>query len=109
MSALQTLLGKNVADNWETNTNKMVKIFQDLGCPRMSHKMHLLYKQKQHFKRYIGTFSEGTGERLHQEMMIIESRYGSHLTKNMLAEYIWSLKRDTNSFSSSRVVFNYYI
>ena len=69
--------------------------------------MQLLYKHKQRFKRYIRTFSDQTEERLHQEMMIIESRYGSHLQKNMLAEYIWSIKRDTRSFSSSRVVFDF--
>ena len=37
----KTVLEKNVADNWETNINKMIKKIQHLGCPRRSHKMHL--------------------------------------------------------------------
>ena len=60
----------------------------------MTPKMHLLYKHKDAFEKYLEQYSDEHGERLHKEMEQIEARYGSDFNREMLAEYVWSLKRE---------------
>ena len=64
--------------------------------------MHLLYKHKDKFNSYVGTFSDEHGERLHKDF--IEIRFKQCLNKEMLAECIWSLKRATNLYKSTKNV-----
>ena len=72
----------------------------------MTIKMHILFKHKNKFEKFLGIYSDEHGERLHKEMEQIESRYGNYLTKEMLAEYVWSLKREGNfNWNSSKKCF----
>ena len=64
--------------------------------------MHLLFKHKGKCKPYVEIFSDERGERLLKEMEVIEKRFKKCLNKEMLAECIWSLKRDTTFYKSTR-------
>ena len=67
--------------------------------------MHLIFKHKDQFSKYLGKFSDEHGERMHQDMLAIENRFGSSLNKQMLCECIWSLTREKNLIKTERIVF----
>ena len=98
------VLGKHVSNDWKDKIDHLISSFHIMGVQRMTSKMHLLFKHKDKLERYLGRFSDENGERLHQEMLSFEKRFSSHLTAEMMAEYVWSIKRDTNYFSASKVV-----
>ena len=54
----------------------------------MSNKMHLLYKHKDKYEKYLGKFSDEHRERLYNEMETIEMRYSPNLTREMLSDYV---------------------
>jgi len=99
------VLGKHVTEEWKEKVDQLIFSFQAMGCPTVSSKMHLLFKHKDKYEPYIGIFSDEHGERLHKEMQVIEKRFKQCLNKEMLAECIWSLKRSTTLFKSSRNVY----
>lgn len=88
------VLGKNVSSNWPALVNNLIQCMQISGCKTMSNKMHLLFKHKEKYEPFLGKFSDEHGERLHKDMEVIEKRYGERFSVQMLAEYIWSLKRE---------------
>lgn len=96
------VLGKSVTTDWREKVDSLMSSYQNMGCPNVTIKMHLLFKHKDKYEPYIGTFSDEHGERLHQEMEQIEKRYGRNFNKEMIAEYVWSLKRDTEIFNFSK-------
>jgi hypothetical protein len=99
------VLGKDITEDWKEKVDLLMSSFQAMGVPSVSNKMHLLFKHKDKCEPHLGIFSDEHGERLHKEMQVIEKRFGHCLNKEMLAECIWSLKRDTNFFKCSRTVF----
>ena len=72
-----------------------------MGCLSVSNKMHLLFKHKDKFEGYLGTFFDEHNERLHKEMQVLKGR---NANKKILAECIWSVKRDTTFYKSSKTV-----
>ena len=42
----------------------------------------------------LGAVSDEHGERFHQDISTMKSRYNAKLTPNMMADYFWSLGRD---------------
>ena len=48
----------------------------------------------EYFSNYYGDVSEEQGERFHQYVYIMEERYQSRITVNILADYCWCLMRD---------------
>ena len=99
------VFGKNICDDWKQRIDTFIKALFDLGAKRMTSKMHLIFKHKGQFSKYLGKFSDEHGERLHQDMLAIENRFGSSLNKEMLCECIWSLKREENLIKIERIVF----
>ena len=60
----------------------------------MSIKMHFLQSHLDYFPKNCGDYSEEQGERFHQDIKTMESRYQGRWDINMLADYCWCLKRD---------------
>ena len=85
-----------------------INSMQKMGCTRMSNKMHLLYKHKNKYEKYLGKFFDEHGERLHKEMETIEMRYSPNLTREILTDYVSSLKRSGGfSFVTKKVCFKF--
>ena len=105
IAVAKNVLGKDITADWKEKIDRLISSYQAMGCPTVSSKMHLLYKHKDKCNPYIGIFSDEHGERLHKEMQVIEKRFKQCLNKEMLAECIWSLKRATNFYKSTRNVY----
>jgi len=64
----------------------------------MSLKIHLLNAHLECFPGNYGAFSDEHGERFHQEMASMEIRFKGKNIARLLAEYCWSIRRDTNPY-----------
>ena len=67
--------------------------FQKLGC-RMSAKVPFLHSHLDYFPSNLGAMSEEQGERFHQDIEILETRYQRRWDCSMMTDYCWSLKHD---------------
>ena len=56
------VLGNNVANAWSDIVDEYINSMHEIGCTRMSNKMHLLYKHKDKYGKYLGKFSDEHGE-----------------------------------------------
>lgn len=89
-------LGNEKDPNYVNIVEKLLQNFQKLGC-LMSLKVHYLHSHLDRFPENLGDFSEEQGERFHQDLKEMEKRYQGVWDRNMLADYCWGLKRDTNT------------
>ena len=62
----KNVLGKNILPNWSELIDEFIQNMKILGCTSMTPKMHLLYKHKDAFEKYLGRYSDEHGERLHE-------------------------------------------
>ena len=60
----------------------------------MNLKLHFLNFHLEIFPNNLGHFSEEQGERFHQVIKVMETRYQGRWDVNMMAEFCWNLKRD---------------
>ena len=60
----------------------------------MSIKLHFLDSHLDFFPDNLGDYSEEQGERFHQDIKTMETRYQGRWNVNMMADYCWSIKRD---------------
>ena len=60
----------------------------------MSIKIHFLQSHLDYFPENCGDYSEKQGERLHQDIKTMETRYQGRWDISVLADYCWCLKRD---------------
>ena len=67
--------------------------FRNLGC-KMSVKMHNLFSLMDRFPENPGSMSDEQGERFHQDLKEMETRYQGCWDAVMMAYYSWNLKRD---------------
>ena len=56
--------------------------------------MHFLQSHLDYFPENCGNYSEEQGERFHQDIKMMETRYQGCWDINMLADYCWCLKCD---------------
>lgn len=101
VQVVNNFLGNKKAANYGTLINSMIKNFQNLGC-LMSIKMHFLFSHMERFPENLGAVSDEQGERFHQDMRPMEERYQGRWDAVMLADYCWSLKRDTPAAAHTR-------
>jgi len=99
---VKNFLGNNKASNYAELVNNMVTAFQKLGC-NMSIKLHYLFSHMDRFPENLGSMSDEQGERFHQEMKEMETRYQGRWNAVMMADYCWTLKRDIPDAEHSRV------
>lgn len=91
---VNNFLGNHRADNYAELVENLVTAYHNHGC-RMSLKMHLLHSHLTFFPANMGAVSDEHGERFHQEMSVMESRYQGHFNPNMMGDYCWFLQRST--------------
>ena len=68
--------------------------YQKLGC-NMSMKIHFLSSHLDFFPENCGSVSDEHGEGSHQDIAAMEGRYKEKWSASMLADYCWTLKRDS--------------
>lgn len=95
ISLCENFLGNNRSDNYVEVVNDFLKAYGEMGC-RMSIKIHFLHSHLDFFPENLGKLSDEQGERFHQEISAIETRFVGKSQIRMLANYCWSLKRETN-------------
>lgn len=94
-----SFLGNYRAPNFKEIVADMLETYRRMGC-RMSLKLHVLHCHLDNFPENLGAVSDEHGERFHQDVAVMERRYQGFWDENMLADYIWTLRRDTNASHS---------
>ena len=95
-SVVQNFLGNHKSDQYVQLVDKLLKTYETLGC-RMSLKMHFLHSHLEFFPPNLGDVSDEHGERFHQDISLMESRYQGRFDSNMMGDYCWFLQRETSS------------
>ena len=80
----------------------MTFAFKNLGY-YMSIKIHYLFSHIDRFPENLGAMSDQQGERFHQDIIEMETRYQGRWDAAMMADYCWTLKRDIPSAEHSRI------
>ena len=93
-SVVENFLGNKKAENYEDLVSDLLASYEQLGC-RMSLKLHFLHSHLDWFPENLGDCSDEQGERFHQDISEMEERYPGRWDEHMMADYCWSLKRDT--------------
>ena len=99
--AVKSFLGNNKARNYAELVNNMLTAFRNLGC-KMSVKMHYLFSHMDRFLGNLSSMSDEQGERFHQDLKEMDTRYQSRWDAVMIADYSWNLKRDLPAAEHSR-------
>ena len=68
----------------------------------MSVKIHFLNLHVGNFPANLGAFSEEQGERFHQDISEMETRYQGRWNETMIADYCWCLKRHNPTVSHNK-------
>ena len=106
---ISNFFGNFKADNYESLVENLLLNFEKLGA-NMSVKMHFLKSHLDYFPDNLGAFSEEQGERFHQDIKTMESRYQGRWDTVMLADYCWCLIREcpgqVHSRKSKKRTFN---
>ena len=63
----------------------------------MSLKSHILHSHLDFFPENLGDESDEHGERFHQQMKVMETRYQGFWNEAMMGDYCWFLIRETKS------------
>ena len=75
--------------------------YGEMGC-NMSIKIHFLHSHLGFCSENLGQLSDELGERFHQKISAIEKRSEGNSQVRMLANYCWSLKRETDDLAYTR-------
>lgn len=97
----QTFLGNEKSENYQNLVEELLKNFEKLGC-LMNLKLHFLHSHLYYFPENLGDYSEEQGEQFHQDIREMENRYQGRWDINMMADFCWTLKRETNQNEKKR-------
>ena len=97
----QNFLGNQKSDQYQILVNELLENYQELGC-LMNLKLHFLHSHLDYFPANLGDYSEEQGERFHQDIQEMERRYQGRWDINMMADFCWMLKRDTETKGKKR-------
>ena len=61
----------------------------------MSIKVHFLFNHLEKFPMNLGAVSDEQGERFHQDIKVMETRYQGRWDAHMMADYCWTLLRNS--------------
>ena len=64
--------------------------------------MHKLFSDMDRFPENLDSMSNDQGERFHQDLKEMETRYKGHWDAVMMADNCWNLKRDLPAAEHSR-------
>ena len=89
---VKNFLGNNKARNYAELVNNMLTAFKNLGC-NMSVKMHYLFSHMDRFPENLGSMSDKQGERFHQDLKEMETRYLGRWDAVMMPDLLESEER----------------
>ena len=101
VGVVQNFLGNRRAANFDEVIQNMLDAYQRLGA-NMSIKVHFLHNHLDRFPANRGDVSDEQGERFHQDIKEMETRYQVRWDARMMADYCWSIKRDNPKANHSR-------
>ena len=93
VGVVQNFLGNKKADNFVNIVQSMLDAYRRLGA-NMSIKVHFLHNHLDRFPENCGDVSDEQGERFHQDIKEMETRYQGRWDARMMTDYCWSIKRD---------------
>ena len=97
----EQFLGNRRSPHYHLLVENLIKSYEGLGA-RMSIKMHFLYAHLEYFPDNCGAYSEEQGERFHQDISRMETRYQGKWNVNMMADYCWCLVKDNRNSEHRR-------
>ena len=83
---MKNFLSNNKARNYAELVNNILTTFRNLGC-NMSVKMHYLFSHVDQFPENMGSMSYEQGEKFHQDLKEMETRYQGRWDPVMMADY----------------------
>ena len=99
---VKNILGNKKTSNYEELINNMIYAFKNLGY-NIRIKMHYLFSHIDRFPENLDAMSDEKGERFHQNIKELETRYQGRWDAALMADYYWTLKRDIPSAEHSRI------
>lgn len=84
-SVVDNFLGNYKSADYVNVVQKCIRAYKQLGC-NMSLKIHLLHSHLDFFPENLGSVSDEHGERFHQDISVMESRYQGRWSAAMLAD-----------------------
>ena len=82
----ENFLGNHKAENYIEIVENMIEAFRRLGS-RMSLKLHFLHSHLEFFPDNLDAVSDEHGERFHQDIAVVETRYKGKSSSNMMGDY----------------------
>ena len=101
ISLCKNFLGNKRRSNYVEVANEILEAHGEMGY-NMSIKIHFLHSHLELFPENLSQLSDEQGERFHQKISTIERRFAGNIQVKMLANYCWSLKRETDDSSHKR-------
>ena len=92
-SVCSGFLGNTCVPDYQACIEKLLKSYENMGC-RMSLKIHFLYSHLNFFPPNLGAVSDEHGERFHQDITKMESRYQGKWNPGMMEDSCYLLLRD---------------
>ncbi|GBM14416.1 hypothetical protein AVEN_246582-1 [Araneus ventricosus] len=92
---VEGFLGNERKENYKELVTELLRTYHLLGC-NTSIKIHSLHSRLEYFPDNLGKMSDEQGERFHQDIKEMERRYQGRWDVNMMADYCWCLKRDSD-------------
>jgi hypothetical protein len=96
-----SFLGNNKADNYKELVENLLLSYEELGC-NISLKIHFLHSHLDLFPENCGALSDEHGERLHRDIVAMEKRYQGKWSLSTLADYCWTVTRDSPGLAYKR-------
>ena len=92
----ENFLGNHKAENYIEIVENMIEAFRRLGS-KMSLKLHFLHSHLEFFPDNLGAVSDEHGERFHQDIAVVETRYKGKSSANMMGDYCWFLQKQSET------------
>ena len=92
----ENFLGNHKAENYIEIVDNMIEAFRRLGC-RMSLKLHFLHSHLEFFPDNLSALSDEHGERFHQDIAVVETRYKGKSSAIMMGDYCWFLQKQSET------------
>jgi len=90
---VNNFLGNHKHPDYRNIIAHLLNSYQKLRC-NMSIKLNFLDSHLDSFPDNLGDYGDEQGERFHQDIKTMETRYQGRWNVNMMADYCWSIKRD---------------
>ena len=95
VKVVKNFFGNKKASNYKELVANLLSSFEDISAKMSISKVHFLHSHLDRFPENLGALSDEQGERFHQDVKEMEERYQGRWDAVMLADYCWSIKRDS--------------